>query len=222
MDAATFPQTPATAAGVPTLPMNVPRMRAPLSASSNAPASMLSKINPRIALGVGIGVVLLIVLIVIMTSSSGKTSASASASNSSSSTNNTNIKVNAVRTNAPMVWKQAAGQLIELDEAAGTAALSGSAGTGPAVIMVYAPWCGACKVTKPAFESAANESKDVRFAMVDGMQARGLMTKFSVTAFPTIFGVRADNQVVKFPANTPRNKEQLLKFAAALKANTAA
>ena len=99
--------------------------------------------------------------------------------------------------------------------------LAGAKGAGPAVLMVHAPWCGACKATKPGFEEAGKEDKTVRFLMIDGMQARDLMTKHGVKAFPTIFGVRSDGRLVSFPPRTARGKTQMLEFAAKLAANTA-
>lgn len=106
----------------------------------------------------------------------------------------------------------------EVDEAEGIRILEGKE-KKPAVVMVFAHWCGACKATKPAFEDAGKEAAG--FFMVDNDKARGLAAKYGVKFLPTILGVRADGKLVRYPPRTARGKTQLLEFAAKLAANTA-
>lgn len=210
--------TPATAAGVATVPALPPRT--PFAALALAPAACVASDascrSPGVAIGITV-VVLLGIALILMLLLPRRTE-----------------EVVVVRDDALRTAVKAAGTTPEgadeIDEADALKWLGGGHRPGhAAVLMVYAPWCGACKATKPGYDAAAKEaavataskSKPIHFLMVDGMKARGLMSKHGVTAFPTIFGIRADGRVVKFPAGTARGKEQLLAFAAKLAANEA-
>jgi len=92
---------------------------------------------------------------------------------------------------------------------------------GPAVVLVYAEWCGHCKNMMPAFEEAAKESK-IPFVKVQGQHAPVSSRKLMVAGYPTIFGVAS------VPANGPprryggmRSKEAFLEFAHALSPSAA-
>lgn len=55
------------------------------------------------------------------------------------------------------------------------------------VVMFYAPWCGHCKNTKPAFKNAANKS-NVPFLLVDceKVLSQDQMKKYGIVGFPHI------------------------------------
>lgn len=213
--------TPATAAGVATVPALPPRTPFASTASALAPAACAASDAPCRSPGVAIGitvVVLLGIALILMLLLPRRAE-----------------EVVVVRDDALRTAIKAAAHpptpapgAEEIDEAGALSWLGGGHHAGQAaVLMVYAPWCGACKATKPGYDAAAavtaatKAANPARFLMVDGMKARGLMSKHGVTAFPTIFGIRADGRVVRFPAGTARGKEQLLAFAAKLAANAA-
>ncbi|XP_074645637.1 uncharacterized protein LOC141901938 [Tubulanus polymorphus] len=59
-----------------------------------------------------------------------------------------------------------------------------------AIVMFYAPWCGACKAALPRFAEASSKFKkerDVIFARVDAFHDRILSLKFNVDRFPTTY-----------------------------------
>ena len=104
-------------------------------------------------------------------------------------------------------------------------ALMAAPNTGAAVVMVYAPWCGACKRARPGVDatSASDEARrlNVRFVAVNGDSARAFSQAHSVRAFPTFFGKRADGKVVPFPPRTMWDQAHLLTWAQSLVNNTA-
>ncbi|CAF3519675.1 unnamed protein product [Rotaria socialis] len=58
-----------------------------------------------------------------------------------------------------------------------------------ALVMFYAPWCGHCKTSKPAFATVAAklaaDHKDIVLGAVDATAESALAAKFSVQGFPT-------------------------------------
>lgn len=64
--------------------------------------------------------------------------------------------------------------------------------TGP--MLFYAPWCGHCTHTKPAYCEVAKKKKEITFYMVngdsaDGNKAKKLKEKYKIKGFPSIFWV---------------------------------
>lgn len=175
------------------------------------PARHLSK---PLMIGVGIGVLALIgVIVTVMVMSKPDAKPPLDAKAASSKKPILLLPPN-VQKEMNMLGSSEGPVTAELDEAQALNTLSGS--KGAAVVMIYAPWCGACKMTKPAYEEAARASTNVPLLMVDGMKARAVMDKYAVKAFPTILGVRADGKITPFQG--PRGKDQLLAFAQSLKA----
>lgn len=82
----------------------------------------------------------------------------------------------------------------------------------PGLLLVYAPWCGHCRMMMPDFEAASNETT-VRFARLDGAKAQDFMREKEIRGFPTIFTVNAKG-VERYMGG--RDKASLLSGAAAL------
>ncbi|XP_052805194.1 protein disulfide-isomerase A5-like [Mya arenaria] len=93
------------------------------------------------------------------------------------------------------------------------------------LVMFYAPWCGHCKKSKPAYQAAADKLADdsKAFAAVDctGTENKELCEKEGVQGFPTIKlyvkgkflteynGDRTEEEFYKFVLNAPAPKEEL-------------
>lgn len=65
---------------------------------------------------------------------------------------------------------------------------------GPAVLMVYANWCGHCKHMMPAFDHASTQT-NVKFARIEGHKAPQFMQKHGIRGFPTILTVTRANEL---------------------------
>lgn len=80
-----------------------------------------------------------------------------------------------------------AGEVQELtSDKTADAILSGT--FGPAVVLVYAPWCTHCQSMTSAFDAAA-KSSGVPFVKIQGSNAPVTSSKYGVTGYPTVFGV---------------------------------
>jgi thiol-disulfide isomerase/thioredoxin len=88
---------------------------------------------------------------------------------------------------------------------------------GPAVVLVYADWCGHCKNMMAAFEESAKKSTIVPFIKVQGHHIPVTARKHMIAGYPTIFGV-ASLPVGAPPRryNGPRNADSFSEFASAL------
>jgi len=57
----------------------------------------------------------------------------------------------------------------------------------PAVVDVYAPWCGPCKMLSPVLEQlAVNYGGSIRFFKVNVDETPGLASRFEITGVPTL------------------------------------
>lgn len=82
---------------------------------------------------------------------------------------------------------------------------------GEWMVEFYAPWCPACKVLEPVWESLALKKKElhINVAKVDVTDAPGLSGRFMVTALPTIYHVK-DGVFRQY--KSPRDKNALVTF----------
>lgn len=79
------------------------------------------------------------------------------------------------------------------------------------MIDIYAPWCPACREMEPAWRQLARElAPDVRVGRIDGTVERGLLTRFSVQHFPSIYHVHS-GEVREYAGD--RTTRQMAAFA---------
>ena len=76
--------------------------------------------------------------------------------------------------------------------------------TTDSVIIFYAPWCGHCTKSKPAFEKAVELGQGT-IIMIDATENKELAEKHGVTGFPTIIkngeiysGAREAESILEF------------------------
>jgi len=68
--------------------------------------------------------------------------------------------------------------------------------TVPAIVDLWAPWCGPCRMVSPALEQVATElAGKVKLVKVNVDEAPKLSERFAVQAVPTLMVVK-DGQVV--------------------------
>ena len=87
----------------------------------------------------------------------------------------------------------------------------------PGVIMFYAPWCGHCTRTKPAFAEASAIAEEASpgkqlFAAVDCTEDAELCASMGVRGYPTIVRLRGDNGDIDDNRPGSRTVEALLDF----------
>ena len=56
----------------------------------------------------------------------------------------------------------------------------------PVVVDFWAPWCGPCRMMAPAFEQAASELRQVRFAKLDTQAEPNVASRHSIQSVPTM------------------------------------
>ena len=110
----------------------------------------------------------------------------------------------------PVVAAATANKVTELNTGAETKEFLEKA--EPGLLLVYAPWCGHCRMMMPDFEAASNETT-VRFARLDGAKAQDFMREKEIRGFPTLFTVSAKG-VERYMGG--RDKAALLAGAASL------
>ncbi len=91
---------------------------------------------------------------------------------------------------------------------------------GPKVMLFYATWCGHCEkyLSSGIFDKVAGskDAEGVAFQKFDADKNEELRDKYDVTSFPTILGVNAKGEKIRFEGN--RNVEaDLISFAHSLK-----
>ena len=83
----------------------------------------------------------------------------------------------------------------------------------PGILLVYAPWCGHCKMMMPHFEAASNQSP-ARFARLEGAKAQDFMREKQIRGFPTMFTVNSKGEVNLYQSG--RDTNSMVAAAAAL------
>jgi thioredoxin len=98
---------------------------------------------------------------------------------------------------------------VELDDTS----FASAAGTGIAVVDLWADWCGPCKQLAPAFAEVADtwNGPEATFAKVDVDASPGLVTAFAVMSIPTIVVLRDGEVIGRLVGSRPaqRLREEL-------------
>lgn len=106
---------------------------------------------------------------------------------------------------------------------AGAAASGGASGALPAaahgggdteIVLVYAPWCHACKSTRPIWDAWVNSAggRVVRTAEVNGDENPEFLKAHGITHYPTVIAVRDGTKVATY-SDGPLHADRLQAFA---------
>lgn len=77
------------------------------------------------------------------------------------------------------------------------------------LLMIYAPWCGACNATKPLWNTLASNIPNVTFLQLDGDKYPEFISKIGVKGFPTFVGFKGNRRAV---FKGPRSPEGFVTF----------
>lgn len=82
------------------------------------------------------------------------------------------------------------------------------------VVLMYATWCEHCRVMMPAFNAAAESTRQIRWLKVEQANAAPILkSRTDIRGFPTIFGVKSNGEVIQYGEREPRTEEALKKWA---------
>lgn len=79
-------------------------------------------------------------------------------------------------------------------------------------VMFYAPWCGHCNNTKPAFNEAAGKDPTTKYVLAncDSNISRDTMTKYDVKGFPKLVLFQGGKVTKEYSG--PRTSESFVQF----------
>lgn len=79
-------------------------------------------------------------------------------------------------------------------------------------VMFYAPWCGHCQTTKPAFKEAASKDPSTKYVLANCSDniSKSTMEKYSVKAFPKMLFFKGGVFSKEF--NQARTSDNMKKF----------
>ncbi len=86
----------------------------------------------------------------------------------------------------------------------------------PAVVDLWAPWCGPCRAFAPTFAQAAARLPAIRFLKLDTEAHPEAAARFAVRAIPTLIGFKGGREVARLSGALPLR--DLLAFAERLAA----
>ena len=79
------------------------------------------------------------------------------------------------------------------------------------MVMFFAPWCGHCKASMPAWDAASSEAEDgIKFGKIDCTAHQGICSNYGVQGYPTI---KAFVNGKAEDYNGARDKSSFLSFA---------
>jgi thiol-disulfide isomerase/thioredoxin len=89
------------------------------------------------------------------------------------------------------------------------------------VVLMYATWCEHCRIMMPAFNAAAESTRQIRWLKVEQANAAPILkTRTDIRGFPTIFGVKSSGEVIQYGEREPRTEDALKKWALQLISNS--
>lgn len=84
----------------------------------------------------------------------------------------------------------------------------------PKVVLMHATWCEHCRIMMPAYNAAAEATRQVRWLKVEQASAKPILSSRSdIRGFPTIFGVKPNGEIVQYGEREPRTEDALKKWA---------
>ncbi len=86
----------------------------------------------------------------------------------------------------------------------------------PALLDLWAPWCGPCRAFAPTFAQAAASLPAIRFLKLNTEAHPEAAARFGVRAIPTLIGLRRGREVARLSGALPLR--DLLAFAERLAA----
>jgi thiol-disulfide isomerase/thioredoxin len=85
------------------------------------------------------------------------------------------------------------------------------------VVLLHATWCEHCRVMMPAFNSAAESTRQIRWLKVEQTHAAPILkSRSDIRGFPTIFGVKSTGEIIQYGEREPRTEDSLKKWALSL------
>jgi len=93
-----------------------------------------------------------------------------------------------------------------------SAVLSGDGTTK--IVLLYATWCEHCRIMMPAYNAAAESTRQIRWLKVEQTNAGPILkARSDIRGFPTIFGIKQNGEIVQYGERDPRTEESLRKWA---------
>jgi thiol-disulfide isomerase/thioredoxin len=91
------------------------------------------------------------------------------------------------------------------------------------VVLLYATWCEHCRIMIPAYNAAAESTRQIRWLKVEQTNAGPILkARSDIRGFPTIFGVKQNGEIVQYGEREPRTEESLRKWGLQLLQDTSA
>ena len=91
------------------------------------------------------------------------------------------------------------------------------------VVLMHATWCEHCRIMMPAFNSAAESTRQIRWLKIEQANAAPILkTRTDIRGFPTIFGVKSNGEIVQYGERESRTEDALRKWALQLISPTSA
>ena len=85
------------------------------------------------------------------------------------------------------------------------------------IVLLHATWCDHCRIMMPAYNSAAESTRHIRWLKVEQTNATPILkSRTDIRGFPTVFGIKENGDVVMYGEREPRTEEALRKWALAL------